>query len=79
MAREKEIYLGFSERWRNIPKPTIAAVHGKVIAGVCAGLADRFGISPFVVRLAFVLSCVLPGPQFIAYLVMWVLMPKRPV
>ena len=53
--------------------------HGKVIAGVCAGLADRFGISPFVVRLAFVLSCVLPGPQFIAYQVMWVLMPKRPV
>lgn len=53
--------------------------HGKVIAGVCAGLADRFGLSPFVVRLAFVLSCILPGPQFIAYLVMWVLMPKRPV
>src|SRR5690606_35598371 len=26
MAREKELYLGFSERWRNIPKPTIAAV-----------------------------------------------------
>lgn len=33
MAREKEIYLGFSERWRNIPKPTIAEVHGKVVAG----------------------------------------------
>lgn len=33
MSREKEIYLGFSERWRNIPKPTIAAVQGKVIAG----------------------------------------------
>lgn len=33
MAREKEIYVGFSERWRNIPKPTIAEVHGKVIAG----------------------------------------------
>ena len=33
MAREKEIYLGFCERWRNIPKPTIAAVHGKVVAG----------------------------------------------
>lgn len=32
-AREKEIYLGFSERWRNIPKPTIAEVQGKVIAG----------------------------------------------
>ncbi len=33
MSREKEIYIGFSERWRNIPKPTIAQVHGKVIAG----------------------------------------------
>jgi enoyl-CoA hydratase len=33
MAREKEIYIGFSERWRNIPKPTIAEVHGKVISG----------------------------------------------
>lgn len=33
MAREKEIYVGFSERWRNIPKPTIAQVQGKCIAG----------------------------------------------
>jgi enoyl-CoA hydratase len=33
MAREKEIYIGFCERWRNIPKPTIAQVHGKCIAG----------------------------------------------
>ena len=53
--------------------------HGKVIAGVCAGLAERFGLSPFVVRLAFVLSCILPGPQFIAYLVLWVIMPRRSV
>lgn len=33
MAREKELYLGFSERWRNIAKPTIAQVQGKVVAG----------------------------------------------
>ena len=33
MAREKEIYIGFSERWRNIPKPTIAAVQGRCIMG----------------------------------------------
>jgi enoyl-CoA hydratase len=33
MAREKEVYLGLSERWRNMPKPTIAQVHGKCIAG----------------------------------------------
>lgn len=33
MAVEKEMYLGLSERWRNLPKPTIAQVQGKVIAG----------------------------------------------
>ncbi len=33
MAREEEIYTGFCERWRNIPKPTIAQVHGKCISG----------------------------------------------
>lgn len=33
MSREEEIYIGFSERWRNIQKPLIAAVQGKCIAG----------------------------------------------
>jgi enoyl-CoA hydratase len=33
LAIEKEMYIGLCERWRNIPKPTVAAVHGKVIAG----------------------------------------------
>jgi phage shock protein PspC (stress-responsive transcriptional regulator) len=47
----------------------------KVIAGVCSGLARRLGISRNGLRLAFVVSCVLPGPQFIAYLVLWVVMP----
>jgi phage shock protein PspC (stress-responsive transcriptional regulator) len=50
---------------------------GRIIAGVCAGLARRFGWSPFVVRLLFVLSCLLPGPQIIAYLVMWLVIPKQ--
>lgn len=32
-ALEEEIYLGLCWRWRNLPKPTIAEVQGKVIAG----------------------------------------------
>ncbi|MAS41936.1 MAG: enoyl-CoA hydratase [Rhodobacteraceae bacterium] len=32
-AREEEYYLGFCQRWRDLPKPTIAQVHGKAIAG----------------------------------------------
>ena len=33
MAMEKEMFIGLSERWRNLPKPTIAEVQGKVIGG----------------------------------------------
>ena len=33
MAVEEEIYLGMAWRWRNLPKPTIAQVQGRVIAG----------------------------------------------
>lgn len=33
MDREREMYLGYCRRWRDIPKPTIAQVQGKVIAG----------------------------------------------
>jgi phage shock protein PspC (stress-responsive transcriptional regulator) len=48
----------------------------KVIAGVCAGIARRYGISRTGLRVAFVLSCMLPGPQFIAYLLLWIVIPK---
>jgi phage shock protein PspC (stress-responsive transcriptional regulator) len=52
---------------------------GRVFAGVCAGLADRFGWNANLVRLLFVLSCLLPGPQFIVYIVMWIVIPNGPL
>ena len=50
---------------------------GRVVAGVLAGLANRFGVRPGVARLLFVLSIVLPGPQVLAYVVLWILMPSE--
>lgn len=50
----------------------------RVFGGVCGGLAEFFGWSPFTVRMMFVLSCVLPGPQFVAYLILWLVIPNAP-
>ncbi|MFC0029237.1 PspC domain-containing protein [Micromonospora chaiyaphumensis] len=50
---------------------------GRVFAGVCAGLAQRFGMSAGLVRLLFLLSLLLPGTQVIVYLILWVLMPNE--
>lgn len=49
---------------------------GRVIAGVCAAVARRFGWSVTVVRLLTVLSIFIPGPQVIIYIVLWILIPK---
>lgn len=47
----------------------------KIIAGVCAGIAQRFGISRTLVRALFIASLILPGTQVLVYAVLWVLMP----
>jgi phage shock protein PspC (stress-responsive transcriptional regulator) len=47
------------------------------IGGVCAGLGRRFGVSPNLVRLLFVVSTILPGPQFIIYIALWLLIPNE--
>lgn len=50
----------------------------RMLAGVCGGVAKYFGWDPTLVRLAVALSLLLPGPQAIAYLVAWVVIPEEP-
>jgi len=49
----------------------------RVLAGVCAALAERFGLSTTLVRVIFVLSIILPGPQILLYLLLWILVPSE--
>ncbi|MDR7383363.1 PspC domain-containing protein [Promicromonospora iranensis] len=49
---------------------------GRMIAGVCAGVARRFGWDPTLVRVVTVASIFIPGPQFLAYIAFWILMPN---
>ena len=65
-AREQEVYLGMCRRWRDLPKPTIAMVHGACIAGglmlawVCdliVASEDAFFADP-VVRMGFRASSI---------------------
>ncbi|MDF9751511.1 PspC domain-containing protein [Arthrobacter sp. ES3-54] len=47
----------------------------KIIAGVCAALAERFGISKTVVRLGFVFFGLFGIGEFV-YIALWILIPK---
>jgi phage shock protein C len=50
---------------------------GRVVAGVCAGLAAYFGVDPTLVRLAFALLAVFGGAGILLYLCAWVVMPEE--
>ncbi|RAG87424.1 PspC domain-containing protein [Streptacidiphilus pinicola] len=50
---------------------------GRMLGGVCAGIARRFGLSALTVRVLFLLSCLLPGPQVLIYLALWLLLPAE--
>ena len=76
-AREQEVYLGMCRRWRELPKPMIAQVHGACIAGglmlawVCDLIVasdDAFFADP-VVRMG------IPGVEYFAH--PWVMGPRQ--
>jgi len=50
----------------------------KNIGGVCAGLAEYFGIDVSLVRLAFLLTLILKGGGLLIYIILWIVLPKKP-
>lgn len=48
--------------------------HNKVLAGVCAGLANEIGMSPIAMRLIFVLAFLFFGIGPILYLILWLIL-----
>ncbi|MGN0469143.1 MAG: PspC domain-containing protein [Acutalibacteraceae bacterium] len=61
--------------YRNTSKK-ITKGHDKKLAGVCSGIAERFGFDPTIVRVIFVLLVVVFGSGILAYIVCALIMPK---
>ena len=49
----------------------------KKVAGVCGGIAEYFGIDSLLVRVAFLILIVGFGTGLLAYILLWLLAPKR--
>ncbi len=50
----------------------------RMIAGVCGGLAEYFDIDPVIVRIVFVVFALAGGPGLLAYIILWIIVPKDP-
>lgn len=50
----------------------------RIFAGVCGGLGEFFGLSPFWFRLAFLIALIPGGvPGFLVYLLAWIIIPSE--
>jgi phage shock protein PspC (stress-responsive transcriptional regulator) len=51
----------------------------KMLAGVCGGLAEYFGIDPVIVRVLWVVITLTFLVGLLAYILLWLLAPEEPV
>ncbi len=64
-------FRGLTEQW-------VRPSQGRSLAGVCIGLAEQFGVSVTILRLAFVLGFVFSGGMFLlVYVILWIIMPSE--
>jgi phage shock protein PspC (stress-responsive transcriptional regulator) len=59
----KKLYRSRKDRW---------------VAGVCAGLAEYFGIDPIIVRIVVLLLILSAGAGLLAYIIAWLVVPEEP-
>ena len=62
----------------NSGKKLYRSTSNKMLAGVCGGIAEYFGIDPTLIRIGWVLFCAAGGSGFLAYLIAAIIIPRRP-
>jgi phage shock protein PspC (stress-responsive transcriptional regulator) len=50
---------------------------GRIVAGVCSGIAAYFGIDSTLVRLAFAVLTIFGGAGILIYLLAWIVIPEE--
>ncbi len=63
-----------------LSQPLMRVRQGKLIAGVCGGIAKWLGWDPTLVRLGYVVLTVVSAgfPGILIYILLWILMPQEP-
>ena len=59
---EKKLYLGTDKK----------------ICGVCSGIGEYFNVDPTVIRLAWIVFCLMGGSGILAYIIASLIIPKNP-
>jgi phage shock protein C len=57
-------------------KRLVRSTNDRKIAGVCAGVADYFDLDPTIVRVVWLVATLIPGPNILAYIILWIAVPE---
>ena len=63
----------------NTSKKLYRSRSNRMLAGICAGIANYFNVDPTIVRLVFVIMALAGGPGLIVYLILALIIPEEPV
>jgi phage shock protein PspC (stress-responsive transcriptional regulator) len=58
------------------PKRLVRSTNDRKLAGVCAGVADYFDMDPTIVRVLWLLATLVPGPNILVYVILWIALPE---
>lgn len=56
----------------------VRSTNERWIAGVCGGLAAYLGISPDGTRVLWIVLSLFPGPMWLLYVALWIVLPEEP-
>lgn len=62
----------------NLSKRLFRSSDNRMIAGVCAGVADFFGLDVTLVRIVTLLLILFGGLSIWVYIILWIIVPKAP-
>lgn len=55
----------------------VRPLRGRVLAGVCLAIARVLRVPPTVVRVLWIILSFVPGPLWVAYVLLWVILPAE--
>lgn len=68
--------IGASNMTNNIKK-VYRSKQNRILAGVCGGIGEYFGIDPTLVRIIWIVFILMGGAGILAYLICWLMIPER--
>lgn len=62
----------------NTNNPRLFRSRNSIVAGVCAGIAEYFGLDTSLVRIATLVLILFGGLSLWVYIILWLIVPKAP-